>query len=293
MYKIIEISSKSEIEQLGTKEKFWVNDVKKGCKQLFKIGRENTGENWAEKVACELAKLIELPHAQYELAKFEDKIGTISDSFVPNNSRFIHGNELLAKIDREYPADQFYRVRDYKLEIVLNLVRLMERNNSIMGSLNQFIGYIVFDCLIANQDRHHENWGYLIDETGNVTLAPTYDHAAGFGCKVSAEDAKKRVETNDMKFTVESFCRRAKTPFYNKDEKKVSTYDACRIAAKFDKDAFCDWVDRVSEIQVKDLENIFEQIPSEWIKKDIITFSIRVIQVNQKRLVALKEEVCL
>ena len=293
MYKIIEISSKSEIEQLGTKEKFWVNDPKKGCKQLFKIGRANTGENWAEKVACELAKLIELPHAQYELAKFEDKMGTISGSFVPDNSRFIHGNELLAKVHREYPVDQFYRVRDYKLEIVLSLVRLMERNNSIMGSLNQFIGYIVFDCLIANQDRHHENWGYLIDETRNVTLAPTYDHAAGFGCKVSAEDAKKRVETNDMNFTVESFCRRAKTPFYTKDEKKVSSYDACRIAARFDKEAFCDWVDKVSKIQVEDLENIFAQIPSDWIEKDTATFSIRVIQVNQKRLLALKEEVCL
>ncbi len=293
MYKIIEISSKSEIEQLGTKEKFWVNDSERGFKQLFKIGRTNTGENWAEKVACELANLLGLPHAHYELAKYEEQMGTVSNSFVPNNSRFIHGNELLAKVNREYPVDQFYRVRDYKLEIVLSLVRLMERKYSIAGSLNHFIGYIVFDCLIANQDRHHENWGYLIDETRKVSLAPTYDHAAGFGCKVSAEDAKRRVETNDMKFTVESFCRRAKTPFYTKDEKKVTTYDACRIAAKFDKDAFCDWVDKVAEIQVKDLESIFAQIPSEWIEKDVIIFSMRVIQVNQKRLLALKEEVCL
>jgi len=58
MYEIFEISSKYEIEQLGTKEKFWVIDQKQAAKQLFKIGREGTGENWAEKIASELAELI-------------------------------------------------------------------------------------------------------------------------------------------------------------------------------------------------------------------------------------------
>ena len=38
LYPIIEIESKDEIEQLGTKEKYY----------KWKIGRENTGEDWAE-----------------------------------------------------------------------------------------------------------------------------------------------------------------------------------------------------------------------------------------------------
>lgn len=40
-------------EQLGTKEKYWLRF--KGQRYLLKIGRPGTGENWAEKIASELA----------------------------------------------------------------------------------------------------------------------------------------------------------------------------------------------------------------------------------------------
>lgn len=45
LYPIIEIESKDEIEQLGTKEKYWIYDAITNEKKLFKIGRENTGED--------------------------------------------------------------------------------------------------------------------------------------------------------------------------------------------------------------------------------------------------------
>ena len=45
-------------EQQGTKIKYWLHLNER--KHLFKIGRENTGENWAEKVACELCTLLGL-----------------------------------------------------------------------------------------------------------------------------------------------------------------------------------------------------------------------------------------
>ena len=48
-------------EHVGTKEKFWVQH--EGTLKLIKFGRDNTGENWSEKAACELAALIKLPHA--------------------------------------------------------------------------------------------------------------------------------------------------------------------------------------------------------------------------------------
>ncbi|MGR3220598.1 MAG: hypothetical protein ACUZ8H_12405, partial [Candidatus Anammoxibacter sp.] len=57
-----------EIEQLGTKEKFWLYDEEKKTKVLFKIGRPNTGENWSEKASNELAKILGLPCADYQFA---------------------------------------------------------------------------------------------------------------------------------------------------------------------------------------------------------------------------------
>jgi len=51
----------TQLEQLGTKAKFWYRDVS-GNSMLFKQGRPGTGENWAEKVSCEICNLLKLPH---------------------------------------------------------------------------------------------------------------------------------------------------------------------------------------------------------------------------------------
>ena len=57
----------NQLEQLGTKLKFWYRD---GINQriLFKVGRPNIGENWAEVVSCKICKLLHLPCAAYEFA---------------------------------------------------------------------------------------------------------------------------------------------------------------------------------------------------------------------------------
>ncbi|MBW4623662.1 MAG: hypothetical protein KME17_30415 [Cyanosarcina radialis HA8281-LM2] len=89
---------------MGTKEKFWFRHEELGlC--LYKKARPNTGEDWSEKIAAELCKLIELPHAQYELAIFNDRKGTISPSFLPENGSLSPGNEILAEILVDYPKD--------------------------------------------------------------------------------------------------------------------------------------------------------------------------------------------
>jgi hypothetical protein len=70
-FSIFEISSEApeEPEAMGTKEKFWFHHKELGlC--LYKKARPNTGEDWSEKIAAELCNLINLPHAKYELAIF-------------------------------------------------------------------------------------------------------------------------------------------------------------------------------------------------------------------------------
>ncbi|VAW50508.1 hypothetical protein MNBD_GAMMA06-2253, partial [hydrothermal vent metagenome] len=84
-YPIIELSADvpEQLEQLGTKTKFWYHDSD-GRRMLFKEGRPNTGENWAEKICCELCRKLGLPHAEYELAVWKDgRKGVVSPMFVP------------------------------------------------------------------------------------------------------------------------------------------------------------------------------------------------------------------
>ena len=293
-YPIIKIQSKDEIEQLGTKEKYWIHDIASNEKKLFKIGRENTGENWAEMVAYKIGNHIGLKVAKYELASYNSKLGTISTNFVQESERLIHGNELLVKIDKSYPVDRFYKVREYKLDTVLNLMKILEKaeNIEVKSALDDFIGYIVFDCLIANQDRHHENWGLIVGLEKKLRLAPSFDHASGFGCKVSENEAVGRIAAKDHRYNIEAFCKRAKTPFYDKDSKQLSTIDACRVLIKHDKESFCKWVEKISMIKISFYEDILSKIPKEFICDYSKLFALEILKENTKRLKSLKIEVC-
>ncbi|MBV8466242.1 MAG: hypothetical protein JO218_09885 [Burkholderiales bacterium] len=70
MFSIVDLplESRLDTEQLGSKPKFWVQ--RDDGRWLFKEARTNTGEDWAEKVAAELAHAIGVAAADVELANF-------------------------------------------------------------------------------------------------------------------------------------------------------------------------------------------------------------------------------
>ncbi|MDY6456708.1 hypothetical protein [Acinetobacter faecalis] len=88
------------LEQLGTKSKFWY--VVDGQDFLFKSIESNNGarlgDDWAEKISCELAKLIGLPHAHYELASYKGTRGVITPNFISEKGeQLVFGNQHLEK----------------------------------------------------------------------------------------------------------------------------------------------------------------------------------------------------
>ncbi len=109
------------LEQLGTKRKFWFEDAT-GTPTLYKEGRPNTGENWAEKVCCEIALALGLPHAQYDLAVWRGTKGVVSRSFVPVGGRLVLGNELLGAWVPGYQKETRYQARQHMLGRVMVLI---------------------------------------------------------------------------------------------------------------------------------------------------------------------------
>lgn len=131
MYPIISIplDAAEAPEQMGTKRKFWFRHSEFGmC--LFKLARPDTGEDWSEKVACELARLLGLPHARYEMAEWNGQPGSLSVSMLAEGEALIHGNELIAELTNEYP-DPTAKPRARNLGHTLSLVlRTLEESGA-------------------------------------------------------------------------------------------------------------------------------------------------------------------
>ena len=98
-FSILEVTSgmRTDVEQLGSKPKFWFKW--QGERWLYKRARPETGEDWSEKVASEIAVLLGLPTHRVELAVWEGNNGCAVKSFLtPEGNVLVHGNELLGGV---------------------------------------------------------------------------------------------------------------------------------------------------------------------------------------------------
>ncbi|MBA2662854.1 MAG: HipA domain-containing protein [Bradymonadaceae bacterium] len=185
-----------EEEKIGSKDSDWycVRTPAPGLelneRWIFKTPKIFRGEIWAEKIAAEIGQRMGLPTARIELARGESEgdaiSGTISLNFAdPRNGLTLEpGNELM---------DAQARVRTYKKHdkdgvLALDAVFDYLNENKVRAPLDAtlpdedaafyFTGYLVFDALIGNVDRHHQNWGAIRTRDGTLHLAPTFDHGA-------------------------------------------------------------------------------------------------------------------
>ena len=291
-----------DIEQLGSREKFWFVG-EKGKRHLFKAGRSNTGENWSEKVSSELCDLLEMPHATYELAIWQGIKGVISPSFVPEEGRLVHGNELLAKVSPQYEVSRRFRQRHHTLDTVLALIKqkMVEppygwvNLPGIETAVEVFIGYLMLDAWIANQDRHHENWGYVIvsgSHKPNIHLAPTFDHASGLGSHETDINRKERLVTKNEGRSIRYYIIKARSAFYHSpsDSKPMSTLEVFQRAAKRWPNAARIWLSRLEFLSPQDTQKIIDHIPESEISPVAAEFAQTMLILNRDRLLGLKKD---
>jgi len=291
MFQVVEVPSAAAnlTEQLGTKPKFWYE----GNKRLFKEARPGTGEDWSEKVSSELCRLLGVPHATYDLAVWRGKRGVVTETFVPDGARLVHGNELLAKLVPDYPGAKFFRVRQHTLRRVLAIVEDVlapigfEPFADVVSAVDVFLGYLMVDVWVANQDRHHENWGLIsVARDNKIHLAPSYDHASSLGRIESDEEKRERLSTRDRNRTVEKYVERATSAFYasQASPKPLPTLDAFMLAARFRPQAAISWLKRLESLSAAHTEAIFREISPDRISAVSIEFGQRILMSNRTRL---------
>jgi HipA-like C-terminal domain len=288
-----------DIEYLGTKRKFWFTSG--GQRYLFKAEERGTGEDWAEKVVCELARCLGIPHVEYELAhQFEGQTpiqpGVICPSFAPRPLALVMGNQLLLGRDPAYPAatDRKFGIREYTVDAVAEVVATLHppapewmraTPAGVTTALGVFIGYMLLDAWVANQDRHHQNWG-AIQQAGVLRLSPTYDHGASLARNLTDEDRKSRLETRDKNRTVEHFAGKARSGFYAtpKDDKTMFALDVFRRFGERDIAAARIWLGKVVETSQNAMDAILAEVPPQRMSPVTREFTLELLTINQRRL---------
>lgn len=150
-YPIIEVreewllSPEENQEAMGSKAKFWYQPGEDSSRWLFKYPRGNSGEHWAEKIAEQVADLLDIPHARVELAIFAENRGAVTQSFVDGESELFHGNQTLEMVVRGYDPESRFGQSDHTLEnIWLALDHAFEGTDKAIEAKLQFAEYLVW-----------------------------------------------------------------------------------------------------------------------------------------------------
>ncbi|MBP4060846.1 HipA domain-containing protein [Aeromonas caviae] len=304
MFRIYDISAfdKVNIEELGTKSKFWYTD-ESGGEFLFKSvvtydrdGHEikRYGEDWAEKVACELAKAIDIPCADYELAIYNGERGVLTPNIVVDKTLSLSlGNEILKKYN-----DQQSLVTEEKQNIFLVylIMRRLIRNKplkfnsqtGIKSAADFFCGYLMLDALISNQDRHSENWGFLTTKNGTYHLSPTFDHAASLGRNESIEKKSQRLMSKDRGQKVETYVKKSKSYFYLKDN-RLKTLSAFEFFGILTPNAALKWVEKIKNYPCERFDEILNLIPKEVLDDVSKQFASKMFKCNRDNIISLEK----
>lgn len=299
-YPIMQIQPADVIgdEQLGTKTKFWFE--RDHTRWLFKEAREipshgtrgvaPTGEDWAEKVAAEIAHVLGISAANVELAEFQGRPGCASRSFTSSHQQLMHGNEVLAGYVAGYDRAQRFRQSRHTLENIIGAIRQMFPAKAESRAVVTYLAsYLVLDALIGNVDRHHENWGLLwqvrveVDdllETARVSkeylVAPSFDHASSLGRELLDE---KRINYSRSQ-AVQRYVSRGRGAIYREGESHgANPLDLVILSCRENPDYFEPALQTLRGVPLARLTELLDRVPDERISQPARDFAKAMLAV--------------
>lgn len=251
----------------GTREKKWLlyNDE---VKYLFKEPK-SFGEIYAEVAAYRIGTIIyKLTIPETYIAKRNDDYGVISRNFID-----IQQNDTFAESVDFFPEgfDKF-NLFDYKIEDALVFV-------GKYGLLEDFFTMCIFDYMIANQDRHSENWGLIFKENEEVCFAPLYDN--GSSLLNGYNEAKIQLMIKDTNM-FQAFTKRAESIFSIEGKRRTKCVYLLEKLIEYDKMLFIKSFSRFSEHSYDVLLETLDDIDTFFMTKDRKQLVVQLILYREK-----------
>lgn len=305
-YKIFEVSEEGfeHFEQMGSKSKFWYTDRADNQSYLFKSIHTSDkynnniiryGEDWAEKIAYEIACQIGVPSAQYDLATYNGERGIRTKNFLMDSEEMVFGNQLLehiatisgSQLERGQKSQTITRVSVILERLIIEPPKGWIGTDHISDALDVFLGYLLLDALIGNQDRHSENWGLVQNQHGQIRLAESFDHAASLGRNELDEVRIRKLSSNSDQDRIPNYVTRAKTHFYIGD-KRLKTIEAFIVFGRVRPRAAIEWVEKIEALTPDIVWDIVSKVPSILMSDVSKIFAAGIVVANRTRILTYK-----
>lgn len=220
----------SGLVEFDYSDRFWILSDKGTKIALFKEQNNSYDEAYVELFAEEIAKIIGIKTAHYDLAIFRGRKGVISYNFINENDSYYSGYEIISKFVEETLEDNLelsdlYGVDSEEdpiyaceqlnnLEDIWAILEIIYKDNPnkeqiVFRIVDGLVDKLIFDIIAGNLDDHAENWGIL-----NDNLAPVFDNGKilNIHSNLFLKDYfdSSSLENVNLRFTVDSSdCKKA------------------------------------------------------------------------------------
>lgn len=238
-------------------------------------------DDWAEKLAAELAALIDLPAARIDLARGLEDEGIISRNVTPDGWSLESGDTLLSEFDVYVSCASDDRPNNRVGHNLPNIQRVLADALGPPGTrceqwaaFDVFVGYLVFDAWIANTDRHAINWGVLTRDTdASKALAASFDHGSALASGAKDEHLKT---TDVQRYAERGFAHRFE------DGRRLPLVDLALEAEALGSPNARAWRERLANVSDPPVGEILGRLSA--MSEPRYTFLSSLLTINQRRL---------
>ena len=310
-------------ESRGARTKYWLWIGDEAKRWLLKVPRPGTGEHWAEKITAEVGHLIEVDCALIELARYgehaaltsaageqhedgqghgegEVRLGTICRSFIPHPDELdeeprllsaFHGVGVLQLVVDGYDTGRRFGQRDHNIKnISKGMMEILAHDDERptprdRETLEKLASYVLLDGLVANTDRHHENWmvAYMEDRDGMyVEVMPSFDHASSLGRELDDEKRSSILESGGVR----SYLRKGRGGVYvnNRRKRAPSPLSLARLLARWQPALTERTLDKIKDLSEGNIRRAVGSVPREFMSKTAKEFAVQVVLTSKHEL---------
>lgn len=288
-YAVVDVSSWAvlALEPGGDDDKLWLADPDGRTAWLFKPRVERDGrvqgEDWAEKISAELCQILGVPAAQIQLASRGGQRGLISRDVRPGVGWALHAGAVLLGGEPGFVVKSKARL-GHRLDVIERVLEPFAAPPGFDAGLDAFAvfaGFCTLDALIANPDRHEQNWAVLTAPDGAGFLAPSFDHGSALAYNRLDDYRQRLLETGAVgTFAGRGLAQRFEAGSGGEVPTLVEhAADALRRAGETPRRH---WLERVQALRSEDVEGICESVPE---LSDISRrFIVELVTINRGRL---------